>query len=395
MSIASDKSMQNPAYNARPEREGADRWVPCSLLGPAGRTGAIAAALVLLSVIVVSAAQTAGGGEAQFGRAVLNRLLWVIPGVAAFAAGRWIPYGFWRKNSTLLLGAGFLTLVLVLFPSVGRSVSGARRWIRIGPGLGFQPSEFVKPVLVIWLAAWCARCREEGERTMRDFKNGLLIPGLVIVIIAGLILKEPDFGTAAVTAATGFTLLVIAGASVIQAGLCLLASAPIIHLLVFTEPYRMQRISTFMSPLRDVRGSGYQLVQSLGAIASGGIWGLGPGEGGIAYLPAASNDFIFSVIARQFGFLGAVVVIAAFGWLLWEGISIALKAPDMFAFTLAAGITAMVCIQAAVHMAVATGSAPTTGISLPLVSAGGSSLFFTLWAIGILCNIALSSEANP
>jgi len=184
------------------------------------------------------------------------------------------------------------------------------------------------------------------------------------------------------------------GASLIQALLCALASAPIIHLLIVHSPYRMQRIVTFRDPLQDVQGSGYQLLQSLAAIASGGIWGMGPGEGGIVYLPAASNDFIFSVIARQFGFLGALVIVAGFIWLLWEGTSIALNAPDMFGFTLAAGITALICAQAAVHVAVATGSAPTTGISMPLVSAGGSSLFFTLWAIGILCNISLSSGAK-
>ncbi len=363
-----------------------------SLLGPAGRVAALCAALVLLSVIVVSAAETAGGAEALFFRAVWRRLQWVLLSIPAFAAGCLIPYGIWRRYSGLLIGAAIILLVMVLFPTIGTSVSGARRWIRLGPSFGFQPSEFAKPALLIWLSAWCARCREHATPAMHDFKTGLLIPGIVIVLTAGLILKEPDFGTAALTAAAGFTLLLICGASAIQALLCLLASAPILHMLITTSPYRLQRVTTFLNPLQDVRGSGYQLVQSLAAIASGGILGRGPGEGGIAYLPAASNDFIFSVIARQFGFLGAMTVILIFAWLLWEGINIALKAPDTFGFALASGITILICMQAAIHIAVATGSAPTTGMTMPLVSAGGSSLLFTLWSVGILCNISLSSE---
>ncbi len=362
-----------------------------ALPGPAGRVAVITAALVLLSVIAVSAAETAGGGEAGFHNAVLRRLFAVAVGSIAFMAGWKIPYGFWRKNSLMLLAISFLTLVLVLVPSVGSSVGGARRWIRFGAGVGFQPSDPAKFALVIWIAAWCHRCKEKGEGAMQNFRDGLLLPGMVIAAVVALMLLEPDFGTASLTAVVGFGLILIAGASVLQTGLCLLASTPVIHLLIVNSPYRMRRITTFLDPLRDVRGGGYQLIQSLAAIASGGIYGLGPGEGGIAYLPAASNDFIFSVIARQFGFIGAAVVVAAFIWLLWEGLHITIKAPDMFGSMLAAGITALICTQAAVHIAVTTGSVPTTGITMPLVSAGGSSLFFTLWSIGVLCNIALST----
>ncbi len=359
-----------------------------------GRVVLITVALVLTSIVAITAAETAGGGEGQFQESVIQRLIGVAVGVIAFLVGFRVPYGFWRRISFLLLAIGFMTLILVLVPTIGTSMGGARRWIRIGAGIGFQPSELAKLALVIWIAAWCERCREKGEETMQAFSQGLLIPGAVIASAVVLMLMEPDFGTAALTAAVCFGLLAMGGASLIQALLCALASAPIIHLLIVHSPYRMQRIVTFRDPLQDVQGSGYQLLQSLAAIASGGIWGMGPGEGGIVYLPAASNDFIFSVIARQFGFLGALVIVAGFIWLLWEGTSIALNAPDMFGFTLAAGITALICAQAAVHVAVATGSAPTTGISMPLVSAGGSSLFFTLWAIGILCNISLSSGAK-
>ncbi len=381
------------APSTQRESERAATEKNCAMfLGASGRITAITSALVLFSVILIASAAAAGGGEPRFFDFVIHRLNWIAVSIPAFLLGRFVPYKFWRKYSTILLITGTLTLLLVLLPNVGTSISGARRWIRLGPGIGFQPSQLIKPVLLIWLASWCHRWNKHGLGTMKNFKYGLLIPGTIIGVICVLILMEPDFGTASLLALVGVTVLVVSGASFIQAGLCALATAPLIHLLIVNYPYRMRRITVFLNPMEDVRDSGYQLIQSLAAIASGGIYGKGPGEVGIAYLPAAANDFIFSVITRQYGLIGAIIVIILFGWLLWEGLKVALRSPDTFGFSLAFGITLLICLQAAIHIAVTAGAAPTTGITMPLVSAGGSSLFFTLWAIGILCNIAVTTS---
>jgi cell division protein FtsW len=174
----------------------------------------------------------------------------------------------------------------------------------------------------------------------------------------------------------------------------LLAALPVMHKLVMGEPYRLQRLVTFMDPWSDADGAGYQLIQSLIALGSGGLTGKGLGLGvqKLGFLPAATNDFIFSVVGEELGFVGCAVVIGAYAWLLWEGLRIALRARDTFGFALAFGITALLGLQAAVNIAVVTGSVPTKGLSLPLVSAGGSSLFMTMWAAGMLVNIARSEE---
>ncbi len=391
-STTSAKALSNGASACGTHEERASGLGSAHLLKPEGRIIVVTTALVLLSVIVIASAETAGGGESAFAQVVMRRLLLAGFGAVALIGGYLTPYHFWRKSSNILLALAMLSLILVLVPSIGTTIGGSRRWIRLAPGIGVQPSEFVKIVLLIWLAAWCHNCHEQAEDTLGIFYHGLLIPGTAIGMAVFFMLLEPDFGTAALTALASLAVLLVSGASVIQAGLCFLAATPIIHLLIVNSPYRLQRITTFLNPLQDIRGSGYQLVQSLAAIASGGIYGMGPGEGGVAYLPAASNDFIFSVIARQFGFIGALLVMAAFGWLLWEGTRVALRASDKFGFSLAFGITFLLCAQAAIHIAVTTASAPTTGITMPLVSAGGSSLIFSLWGIGILCNISKNSK---
>jgi cell division protein FtsW len=169
---------------------------------------------------------------------------------------------------------------------------------------------------------------------------------------------------------------------------------PVVHKLILDSPYRLQRVVSFLDPWQDPQGSGYQLIQSMIAIGSGGPFGKGLGEGvqKLGFLPLANSDFIFSMVGEELGFLGAVAVIGAFMWLVWEGIRIALKTRDGFGFALAFGISLLIGLQAAVNIAVVTGSVPTKGLSLPFVSAGGSSLFFTLWGAGILVNIARSLE---
>lgn len=354
------------------------------------RIGTLVGALLCWGLVMVVSAESSGVDTAALTDVLRRRIAWVAAGGLAFAAGAILNHSVWRRHNLLILGLAFLTLSLVLIPGVGHAVNGARRWIRFG-GIGFQPSEFAKIAVLIWLAAYCER-HMDGRR-MRRATTGFLVPLIVVVGACALVLLEPDFGTSVIIASISVGVLLIAGTRFLYVGLAGLAALPLAHALVFNVPYRLRRVTAFLDPWADPRGAGYQLVQSLIALGSGGVSGKGLGSGSMGFLPAARNDFIFSIIGEQLGFLGSTVVILAFLWLVWEGVGVALRARDNFGFVLALGLSLLIGLQAAVHIAVVTGSVPTKGLSLPFISAGGSSLFFTLWAAGMLVNIARSEES--
>ena len=287
-----------------------------------------------------------------------------------------------RHATQPLLAVTFLLLVAVL--AIGTAVNGARRWIPIG-FMNFQPSELAKLVLALWTAALLAR--KPAPRTLGELAKPI---GVVVGLACALILIEPDLGTAIAIAIMVSAILVVSGTR-----LRLLASATgiatgIVLLAIWFEPYRRERIFSFLDPWHDPQGAGFQAVQSMIALGSGGFFGVGLGESvqKVYYLPEASTDMIFAIVGEELGLIGAMAVIAAFAVFAYAGFNVALHCRDPFGKRLAAGITALICGQAAVNVSAVMGIAPLTGIPLPFVSYGGSSLVVGLAAVGILLNIA-------
>ena len=362
---------------------------------PSHRIGVLFSTLLCVGLVMVG---SASGGTGEFASALTRRLVWMALGTAAFAVGCTVNYQRWRRHHMALAALAFILLALVLVPGIGARINGARRWMRFGP-IGIQPSEFAKVAILIWLAAYCERNMPAGGRgagvgRIRTFKWGFLVPLTVAGLASFLVLCEPDFGTAVLIGTVCVGTLLVCGMRPAYVLLACAVAVPLLQNLILSSPYRLERITTFLDPWRDARGAGYQLVQSIIAIGSGGISGKGLGLGvqKMGFLPAANNDFIFSIVAEELGFMGAAALIGLYLWFLWEGLKVALGARDAFAFALAFGISVLIGLQAAVNIAVVTGSLPTKGLSLPFVSAGGSSLFFSMWAVGILVNIARSQE---
>ena len=286
-----------------------------------------------------------------------------------------------RTAPTLVVGALVLCLAVL---AVGTRVNGARRWIAIGPA-AFQPSELAKLALAVWLAAYLAR--HPAPRT----PGALVRPvGVLVGLFCVLILAEPDLGTAIAIVVMAAAILLVAGTAVptLATGVGVVASLGL--LAAWMSPYRRARIFSFLDPWHDAHGAGYQTVQALIGLGSGGIFGRGLAQGieKIHYLPEAHTDMIFAVIGEELGLVGATALIAAYCTFAYAGLRIALTCRDPFGKRLAAGITALVCGQAAINIAAVVGMAPLTGIPLPFVSYGGSSLVIELLSVGILLNIA-------
>ncbi|WP_090775979.1 stage V sporulation protein E [Shouchella lonarensis] len=296
-----------------------------------------------------------------------------------------IDYWTWRTYSKVLLLICFLLLIVVLIPGVGLVRGGARSWLGVG-AFSIQPSEFMKIAMIIFLAWYLAKY----QKRIVSFKKGL-VPSLGLVLIAfGLIMLQPDLGTGAVMVATCVVMIFVSGARIMHFALLgLLGLAGFVGLIA-SAPYRIERIQSFLDPWSDPLGSGFQIIQSLFAIGPGGLFGMGLGESRqkYFYLPEPQTDFIFSILAEEMGFLGGLAVLLCFLLLFWRGIRIALGAPDLFGSFLAIGITTMIVIQVMINIGVVTGLIPVTGITLPLLSYGGSSLTLMLLSIGILLNIS-------
>jgi cell division protein FtsW len=354
---------------------------------PSVKLTVIVAALTCIGLVMV--ASVAAGGDIVAGTA--KRLILTALGVGAFLVGMKMPYLWWRRHSLLGLCLALVGLVAVLVPGLGATINGARRWVNVGLPVGLQPSEFAKLALCIWIASYC----ERNAAKMRSPVHGFIVPLSVVGICCLLILGEPDFGTAVLTGTVCTTVLLAFGTRIVYVLLAAVACAPILQRLIFSVPYRAQRVLAFLDPWRDPMGTGYQLIQSKIAIGSGGGLGRGLGAGlqKAGFLPGADNDFIFSVIGEELGLIGCVAVVILFAALLWVALKVVLRTRDPFAFGLALGLSCLLGMQAAAHIAVVTGSVPTKGLSLPFISAGGSSLVASMLAAGILVNIARSEES--
>ena len=322
---------------------------------------------------------------------VKRHVVWAALGFACMLVISQMDPRHLRKVAYPVMIASVLALLLVFAPGIGKEAGGARRWLMLGP-VSFQPAEAAKLGLVIFLAHFLAL---KGER-LNHWMYGFLPPVGFAGIILGLMLIQPDLGTATLTAAVVGVLLYLAGARLSHLIVCALATGFVLAGMVVFAPWRMKRILAFWDPFAAAKGAGYQLIQSLLAIARGGLAGLGLGEGKqkLFYLPEPHTDFIYAVVGEELGLIGALCVAAAFVVLLWRGFQIAARCEDFFSALLAAGVTFLVVAQGFLNMAVAAGLLPTTGIPLPLISLGGSSLVFTLISLGVLISIESSHHAS-
>ncbi len=318
-----------------------------------------------------------------------RQAFWLILGLVGMMVVSRIDYWKWRKLLPLLLFANFALLLLIFVPEVGIEVNEARRWIGVG-GFNIQPAEFTKLVMIIFAAAFLSK----KNINMNYFWGSSFIPLSVMGASFLLILLQPDLGTALAIALVTLTVVFAAGIPYKQLVTLVAAGVPFVVYLMLSEPYRIRRIFSFLDPWSDPLRSGYHIIQSLYALGPGGLFGVGLGRSRqkLYYLPEPQNDFIFAIIGEELGFLGAVTVMLLFFILIWRGFKTSLLAPDTFGNLLALGITSMVAIQMLINVGVVTGSIPITGINLPFISAGGSSLFFTLIAMGVLMNISRYSR---
>ncbi len=314
---------------------------------------------------------------------------WVALGIIGMFVMSRVQYWKLRQLSLFLLLLNFVLLILV-FTGLGTDLgTEARRWIGIG-SFTLQPAEFSKLAFIIFTAAYMS------SRSVRihKFWSSSFIPLALALIAFIFIFQQPDLGTALVIVAGIGIIILLAGMPLKHALILSMVSLPLLALATIKEEYRIRRLMSFINPWADPGDSGYQIIQSLYALGPGHIFGVGLGRSRqkLYYLPEPQNDFIFAVIGEELGFVGAVVVLLLFFIFIWRGLKIALMAPDTFGSLLAAGITVMIAVQALVNIAVVTGSVPVTGINLPFISAGGSSVFFTLIGVGILLNISRHAQ---
>ncbi|HUG55647.1 MAG TPA: putative lipid II flippase FtsW [Candidatus Limnocylindrales bacterium] len=315
---------------------------------------------------------------------LIQQSLWAVVGVAAMAVTAGLDYHRYRRLALPLLVLVLVLLVLVLVPGIGTRVNGAARWLRLSPSLGVQPAELAKIALILYLSFWLGARRGDVARPAVTL-GFLALTGLV----AGLVVVEPDLGTAVVIGAVAFTLYFSAGARLLEVAALGTLGGVLVAALAVAQPYRLERVLTFLDPWSDPRDAGFQTIQSLYGLALGGPFGegLGAGKEKFGFLPAPYTDSIFAVIGNELGLVGTLAVILLYLALAFKGTRIALRAPDRAGGLIAIGITVWLAGQAWLNMAVVASLVPMTGITLPFISYGGSSLCVALAAVGILLNV--------
>ncbi len=344
--------------------------------------------LIMIASAGVVYSETRFGDSYYFFKRQL--LFGVLPGFIVLYLLQKIDYHFWKKLAVPIFFVSVVFLLLVFVPGVGSNIYGASRWIQLGP-FSFQPSEMAKLAIIIYLAAWL---ESRGSARIKDVLEGML-PFLGIMGLIGfLIMKQPDTGTLGVIVLTSFAIFFVSGARIKHLFSMGIMGLIALWILVKIEPYRFNRILTFLDPGADPQGIGYQINQALLAVGSGGIFGVGLGHSRqkFNYLPEPVGDSIFAVMGEELGILGATILLALFVTLAMRGIKIAKNAPDMFGRLLATGITMWIIMQAFINISANIALVPLTGIPLPFISYGGTSLLFLMAGIGILLNI--SKQAN-
>ncbi len=349
------------------------------------------AALIGLGMIMVFNVSYFPGGD-DFGDPLhffRKHLVSIVIGIGLCVGASRVSSETYRRYAYPVLVLAFIGMAAVLVPGIGVNRSGAQRWIPLGP-VAFQPSELAKLALVLYMACSLAR---KGER-IREFWFGIVPHCVVVAALAGLCLLEPDFGTAALSMGILGAMLFAAGARLTHLGLFIAGALPGLIYLAVMEPYRWKRFMSFLDCNDDPRGVGFQLCQALIAFGSGGVSGVGLGQGQqkMYYLPAAHTDFIFSVVGEELGLIGSALVLGLFVVVALRGFRIAGRHPDDFAGLLAFGVTCLLVLQAALNVGVALGVLPTKGLTLPFVSYGGSAMMIAMAEVGVL--LALAREAG-
>lgn len=361
------------------KRVSVDKWLFSSTL-----------LLVFIGLVMVFSASAVMAGE-KFGSPytfLIRQLVWAIAGVLAMVICMNIDYRKYKNPAFVyaLLGVTVALLIAVFF--LDRS-HNTHRWIKFG-AFSFQPSELAKPAIILFLAFWL----ETRIKTIADWKHTLLPAGIVTLVLTGLIVKQPDLGTGIACVAIAMSMLFVAGMEVKYIGYAVLGSILPLYFLLFRVAFRRKRMLAFLDPNADPLGTGFHMIQSLIAVATGGITGQGLMEGKqkLFYLPEPHTDFIFAVTSEELGLVGSTVVVLLFAIFLYRGLRAAVLTEDTFGRLLATGITAMVVVQAFFNVSVVLGLLPTKGIPLPFISYGGSSLFITLASVGVLLNITQQAD---
>ncbi len=345
--------------------------------------------LVMIASAGVGYSRIRFGDEYYFFKRQL--LFGVLPGLLILTIVKNIDYRFWKKFSFLFFVVSIIFLILVFVPGFGAKIYGANRWIQLGP-FSFQPAEMLKISLILYLAAWI----ESRKEKIKDFYEGLMPFVMIIALVSFLLIKQPDIGTLGVIIMISMTMFFVSGAKISH--IFMLGGAGVMALLALIkfETYRMNRLLVFLHPELDPRGIGYQINQALLAIGSGGIFGVGLGHSlqKFNYLPEPVGDSIFAIIGEELGFFGESILIMLFVVFFLRGLKIAKNAPDIFGRLVAIGIVSWITLQAFINIAAISGLVPLTGIPLPFISYGGTSIIFLLTSIGILMNISKQTNLN-
>lgn len=345
-------------------------------------------ALIIVGLIVLSSASAVLSYE-RFGNNYYfftHQLIYgVLFGMIAFFITSQINYHYWKKLAAVMLVATIFLLIVVFIPGLGLEHGGARRWINVG-SFTFQPTELAKLTFLLYLATWL----DKRQKGIKDWKYGFVPFVTILGVISFLIILQPDIGTMSVIIVTAISIYFVAGARFSHLMLLGTGGVALFLILIKIAPYRMTRLTVFLNPEIDPQGIGYQINQALLAIGSGGLFGRGLGKSiqKYNYLPEASGDSIFAIIAEELGFIRILLLIGLFMILTIRGFRVAKKSPDFYGKLIATGITSWICFQAFLNMAAISGLMPLTGIPLPFVSYGGSALLFSLASMGILVNIS-------
>ncbi len=350
----------------------------------------IVSAIILFGLIMLWSASAPSGYE-QFSDSyyfLKHQLIFgFIPGIAALLVFARVPYTFWQKHAWNLLILSIVLLVLVFIPGFSAGIGTAHSWISIGGVFSLQPSEIVKLTFLFYVAAWLG---SRDERGVRDVHGGLIPFLCVLGVIMSLMILQPDTGTMSIIAAMALVMYFGAGAPIAYVFGLVAAGIGALTLLITTAPYRAARFTTFLHPELDPQGIGYHINQALLAIGSGGFFGTGYGHSRqkFQYLPEVAGDSIFAVIGEELGFIFSLLLICAFLVLLWRLLDIAGHTPDKFSKYVVVGIAAWICLQAFVNIGSMVALMPMTGIPLPFISYGGTSLAVSMAAIGVVLNIS-------
>lgn len=351
----------------------------------------VALALVGIGIVMVYSTSAIIAGD-RFGdpyHFLKRQVLYAGTGFLLMILMMFFPYETLRRLAYPIFILSVLLLIAVLIPGIGHRAGGSMRWLKVG-GFSFQPSEFAKLGLIIFLAYFLTK----KEEKIRSFSFGFLPTMLLSGLVIGLVLKEPDFGAALFLTIMVFLLLFLSGARVIYIASAFLVAAPVAAYILMNAEYRYKRLMGFIRPWEDPTGTSFQIIQSFLSFGSGGLFGLGLGEGRqkLFFLPAPHTDFIFSIIGEELGLAGAMVVVLLFFILAFRGIQIGISIPDRFGSYLALGITLMISLQAVINMGVVLGLLPTKGLTLPFVSYGGSSLIANFIGLGVLLRLSIHTE---